>query len=54
MTKVLQRFFQDTSGATALEYGLLVAFFSTALLATYGVLSARLNGKFAAVATALQ
>lgn len=53
MSELITRFRQDTSGATAIEYGLIIAFLSAAILSTYGLLSARLSAKFTSVSAAL-
>jgi pilus assembly protein Flp/PilA len=41
--KLLQRFFREEGGATAVEYGLLVAVLSLAVAAGVGVFSDRLQ-----------
>jgi pilus assembly protein Flp/PilA len=53
MTNVL-RFFQDESGATAIEYGLIAAGIAVAIIATVASLGSGLNTTFTSVHTALK
>ena len=53
MTK-LYRFFKDESGATAIEYGLIAAGISVAIIAAVQALGTSLSATFQAVNTALQ
>jgi pilus assembly protein Flp/PilA len=53
MTNVL-RFFQDESGATAIEYGLIAAGIAVAIIATVASLGSGLNTTFTSVQTALK
>lgn len=46
MTKLIERFLADSSGATAVEYGLLAAIISVALLGGFGVFSNKLSDQF--------
>lgn len=46
MQKLLQRFLHDKSGATAIEYGLIAALISVALITGAGVLGNKLNDQF--------
>jgi len=50
--KNIKRFIKDESGATAIEYGLLVALLSVAALASLGPLATAVNGAFAGGTTA--
>jgi pilus assembly protein Flp/PilA len=54
MTKVFSRFLQDQSGATAIEYGLIAAGISLAIIAVVNGLGTNLNGKFTAVNNSLK
>ena len=46
-------FFKDESGATAVEYGLLVALIAVAIIGSVTLLGQALSDKFAAVTTAV-
>jgi len=52
--KILKSFLRDTSGATAIEYGLIAAGISLAIIAAVNGLGSQLNGKFTAVNTSLK
>ena len=54
MTKVLQNFLADESGATAIEYGLIAAGISLAIIAAVNGLGTKLNTKFTAINTSLR
>jgi len=54
MTKLVSRFMKDESGATAIEYGLIAAGISVAIIAAVQGVGTRLNSTFASVQTALQ
>ena len=49
----LNRFLQDESGATAIEYGLIAAGISVAIIAVVQGLGSQLNTTFAKVSTEL-
>lgn len=49
----LKRFFQDEAGATAIEYGLIAAGISVAIIATVQGLGTKLNSTFTSVQNAL-
>jgi pilus assembly protein Flp/PilA len=53
MTKLLC-FLKDESGATAIEYGLIAAGISVAIITVVGTLGSSLNTTFTSVATALK
>jgi pilus assembly protein Flp/PilA len=53
MSKIV-RFFQDESGATAIEYGLIAAGISIAIITVVGTLGSTLNTTFTSVQTALK
>ncbi|MGL3608796.1 Flp family type IVb pilin [Rhizobium sp. G187] len=46
MTKIFARFVKDESGATAIEYGLIAALISVALIAGATTLGGALNNQF--------
>jgi pilus assembly protein Flp/PilA len=54
MRKLLTRFLKDEAGATAIEYGLIAAGISVAIIATVATLGTNLNGTFTSVSTALK
>ena len=53
MTK-LRNFFHDESGATAIEYGLIAACISVAIIAAVQGVGSKLNSTFSNVSNALQ
>jgi pilus assembly protein Flp/PilA len=54
MLKLVARFAKDESGVTAIEYGLLAAGISVAIIATVDALGSKLNTTFGSVSTALK
>jgi pilus assembly protein Flp/PilA len=50
----IKRFFRDENGATAIEYGLIAAGISVAIITVVGTLGTSLNGTFTSVQTALK
>ncbi|MBU1313572.1 MULTISPECIES: Flp family type IVb pilin [Pseudorhizobium] len=50
MSKFFARFIKDESGATAIEYGLIAALISVALIAGASTLGDSLNETFGAIA----
>jgi pilus assembly protein Flp/PilA len=54
MLSLVQRFLQDDTGATAIEYGLIAAGISVAIIAVVQSLGSSLNTTFTSVATALK
>jgi pilus assembly protein Flp/PilA len=54
MRKLLTRFLKDEAGATAIEYGLIAAGISVAIIATVATLGTNLNTTFTSVSTALK
>ncbi|ESQ84654.1 hypothetical protein AEAC466_06275 [Asticcacaulis sp. AC466] len=54
MTKFLNQFAQDESGATAIEYGLIAALIAVALITVLGTVSTQLSGTFSKVADKLK
>jgi len=53
MKSAINRFMRDTSGATAIEYGLIAAGISVAIIATVNALGTSLNNTFTNVSTQL-
>ena len=53
MSNLLRRFMADTSGATAIEYGLIAGLISVVILTVLGTIGTRLNTKFGRISTAL-
>jgi pilus assembly protein Flp/PilA len=49
----IRKFLKDESGATAIEYGLIAALVSVAIIAVLGFLGQSLNDTFKAVNTGL-
>ena len=49
----IRKFLKDESGATAIEYGLIAALVSVAIIAVLGFLGQNLNDTFKAVNTGL-
>lgn len=50
MNKIFARFLKDESGATAIEYGLIAALISVALITGAGALGTSLNTTFSNIA----
>ena len=53
MSKFVTRFMNDESGATAIEYGLIVALIAVVVITAFTTLGKNLNTKMEAAATAL-
>jgi len=51
---IINRFLKDESGATAIEYGLIAAGISVAIIAVVQGLGSKLNTTFTSVQTALK
>jgi len=49
----LIRFFKDEEGATAVEYGLMVALIAVGIIGAVSLLGTTLSGKFTAVESAV-
>lgn len=49
MTKLFSRFLKNESGATAIEYGLIAAGISVAIIAVVNGLGTKLKGTFSSV-----
>jgi pilus assembly protein Flp/PilA len=54
MKTILSRFMKDESGATAIEYGLIAAGISVAIIAVVQGLGTQLNTTFSKVTSALK
>ena len=54
MKSLVSRFVKDESGATAIEYGLIAAGISVAIIAVVQGLGTKLNTTFSSVSTALK
>ena len=54
MTNLVKRFVKDDSGATAIEYGLIAAGISVAIITVVTGLGSKLNTTFTSVQTALK
>jgi pilus assembly protein Flp/PilA len=53
MKNLVSRFVSDESGATAIEYGLIAAGISVAIITVVGGLGTKLNSTFTSVKNAL-
>jgi pilus assembly protein Flp/PilA len=53
MSVLIKRFLKDESGATAIEYGLIAAGISVAIILVVQGLGTKLNATFTSVSTAL-
>jgi len=54
MKNLFARFVKDQSGATAIEYGLIAAGISLAIIAVVNGLGSNLNTKFTSINTSLK
>jgi pilus assembly protein Flp/PilA len=54
LKKVFSKFLSDESGATAIEYGLIAAGISLAIIAVVNGIGTNLNGKFDSINTSLK
>jgi pilus assembly protein Flp/PilA len=52
--QIFAKFLADESGATAIEYGLIAAGISIAIIAAVNGLGTTLNGKFTSINASLQ
>ena len=50
---MLKRFFQDEAGATAVEYGLLVALIAVVIITAVTAVGTNLSSKFNSVASSI-
>ena len=54
MKTLFSRFVKDELGATAIEYGLIAAGISVAIIAVVNGLGSKLNGTFSSISTQLK
>jgi pilus assembly protein Flp/PilA len=54
MSKFFQRFASDQSGATAIEYGLIVALIAVVIIAAVTTVGTNLNTSFTSVGTSIR
>ena len=54
MKNLIARFVKDESGATAIEYGLIAAGISLAIIAVVNGIGTSLNAKFTSINTSLE
>jgi pilus assembly protein Flp/PilA len=54
MSKLFARFLKDEAGATAIEYGLIAAGISLAIIAAVNGLGTNLNAKFTSINSSLK
>ena len=54
MKNLVLRFLNDDSGATAIEYGLIAAGISIAIIAVVGTIGSTLNTKFTSISSQLK
>jgi pilus assembly protein Flp/PilA len=54
MSKLLSRFWDDQSGATAIEYGLIAAGISVVIIAAVNGIGTKLNSTFGSISTQLK
>lgn len=54
MTNIINRFFKDEEGATAIEYGLIAALIAVAIITAVGTLGDQLAAAFGTVNTSLE
>jgi pilus assembly protein Flp/PilA len=54
MSKFMNRFLKDESGATAIEYGLIAALIAVVLIAAMNALSTQISGLFGSIGGELE
>ena len=54
MKNLIARFVKDESGATAIEYGLIAAGISLAIIAVVNGMGSKLNAKFGSISSSLK
>ena len=54
MKNLIERFVKDESGATAIEYGLIAAGISLAIIAVVNGVGSNLNAKFTSINSSLK
>lgn len=53
MSKIVSKFLNDESGATAIEYGLIVALIAVVVITAFTTLGTNLNNKMSSAGNAL-
>ena len=54
MTSIIKAFFKDESGATAIEYGLIAAGISVAIITAVNGLGSKINSNFQTISSSLK
>lgn len=54
MSRFVTRFVKDSSGATAIEYGLIAGLIAVVIITAVTTVGTNLSSKFSTIATALQ
>lgn len=54
MTKMISRFLRDESGATAIEYGLIIALIAVVIISAVTAVGGKINDSFTSVSTGLR
>jgi pilus assembly protein Flp/PilA len=54
MTSIIKAFFKDESGATAIEYGLIAAGISVAIITAVNGLGTKINSNFQTISSSLK
>nr|WP_164937909.1 Flp family type IVb pilin [Bradyrhizobium guangxiense] len=54
MKSMIQKFWSDESGATAIEYGLIAAGIALAIITVVNSLGSTLNDKFSSISSSLK
>jgi pilus assembly protein Flp/PilA len=54
MTSIIKAFFKDESGATAIEYGLIAAGISVAIITAVNGLGTKINSNFQSISSSLK
>ena len=54
MKKILESFWVDESGATAIEYGLIAAGIALAIITVINGMGSKLNAKFGSISSSLK
>ncbi|WP_167771856.1 Flp family type IVb pilin [Bradyrhizobium frederickii] len=54
MKSIIQKFWSDESGATAIEYGLIAAGIALAIITVVNSLGSTMNDKFTSISTNLK
>jgi pilus assembly protein Flp/PilA len=54
LKRIIQKFWSDESGATAIEYGLIAAGIALAIITVVNGLGSTMNEKFTSISTSLK